>query len=146
MVFHRARLKTANCNDLVIDNASITRVNSAKYLGIIIDVKFNWIEHITYIKNKISKAIGIMYKARQYLNKSSLFNLYYSYVYPYLTYCIEVWGCAYPTHLQCLFLLQKNYSYYYIFTLSCSHRAIVYVSRNFAIRKYILSSMRTNDV
>ena len=108
MVFHRARLKTANCNDLVIDNASITRVNSAKYLGIIIDVKFNWIEHITYIKNKISKAIGIMYKARQYLNKSSLVNLYYSYVYPYLTYCIEVWGCAYPTHLQCLFLLQKK--------------------------------------
>ena len=46
MVFHRARLKTANCNDLVIDNASITRVNSVKYLGIIIDVKFNWIEHI----------------------------------------------------------------------------------------------------
>ena len=41
MVFHRARLKTANCNDLVIDNASITRVNSAKYLGIIIEVKFN---------------------------------------------------------------------------------------------------------
>ena len=75
MVFHRARLKSANCNDLVIDNASITRVYSAKYLGIIIDVKFNWIEHITYIKNKISKAIGIMYKARQYLNKSSLVNL-----------------------------------------------------------------------
>ena len=38
-----------------------------------------------------------------------------------LTY-IEVWGCAYPTHLQCLFLLQqKKYSYHYIFTLSCSH-------------------------
>ena len=53
---------------------------------------------MTY-KNKISKAIGIMYKARQYLNKSSLVNLYYSHVYPYLTYCIEVWGCAYPTHL-----------------------------------------------
>ena len=88
-----------------------------------------------------------MYKARQYLNKSSLVNLYYSYVYPYLTYCIEVWGCAYPTHLQCLFLLQKkNYSYYYIFTLSCSHRAIVYVSGNFAIRKDILSSKRINDV
>ena len=124
MVFHRARLKSANCNDLVIDNASITRVSSAKYLGIIIDVKFNWIEHITYIKNKISKAIGIMYKARQYLNKSSLVNLYYSYVYPYLTYCIEVWGCAYPTHLQCLFLLQKKSFvslHFHIILLTQSH-------------------------
>ena len=80
MFFHRARLKIANCNDLVIDNASITRVNSAKYLGIIIDVKFNWIEHIKYIKNKIFKAIGIKYKARQYLNKSSLVKLYYTHM------------------------------------------------------------------
>ena len=69
------------CYLLVIDNAFITRVYSAKYLGIFIDVKFNWIEHITYIKNKISKAIGIMYKARQYVNKSLLVNLFYSYVY-----------------------------------------------------------------
>ena len=38
------------------------------------DIKINE----NYIKNKISKAIGIMYKARQYLNKSSLVNLYYS--------------------------------------------------------------------
>ena len=29
-----------------------------------------WISHITYVKNKISKGIGIMYKARRYLNKS----------------------------------------------------------------------------
>ena len=41
MVFHRAKLKIENCNDLVIVNDSITRVNSAKYLGIILDVKFN---------------------------------------------------------------------------------------------------------
>ena len=53
MIFHRAKLKSANCNDLVIDNASITRVYSAKYLRIIIDVKFNWIEHITYIKGTL---------------------------------------------------------------------------------------------
>ena len=40
-------------------------VESAKYLGIIIDRKLNWIDHITYVKNKISKGMGIMYKARQ---------------------------------------------------------------------------------
>ena len=35
-----------------------------------------------------------MYKARRHLNKRSLRNLYCAYIYPYLTYCIEVWGCA----------------------------------------------------
>ena len=32
VIFYRARLKTVNCNDIVIDNASINRTNSAKYL------------------------------------------------------------------------------------------------------------------
>ena len=31
--------------------------------------------------------------------------LYYAYIYPYMTYYIEVWGCA---QLNCLLLLQKK--------------------------------------
>ena len=78
MVFHRARLKT-------IDNSS---------MDIIVDHKLNWLDHITYVKAKISKGIGIMYKARKYLNKNSLKHLYHAYIYPHLTYCVEVWGCG----------------------------------------------------
>ena len=48
---------------MVIDNKELIKVESAKYLGVIIDRKLNWIDHITYVKNKISKGIGIMYKA-----------------------------------------------------------------------------------
>ena len=108
MVFHRARLKPKNNNDIIMDGNILTKVNSAKYLGIIIDHKLNWIDHIAYVKNKISKGIGIIYKARSVLSKTSLVSLYYSYVYPYLTYCIEAWGCAMQTHLHPLFLLQKK--------------------------------------
>ena len=46
MVFHKARIKNTNCGDLIIDDTSIARVYSAKYLGIIVDSKLNWIEHI----------------------------------------------------------------------------------------------------
>ena len=49
-----------------------------------------------------------MYKTRRFLNKKSLLSLYHSYIYPYLIYCIEVWGCAAPSHLHSLFLLQKK--------------------------------------
>ena len=66
-----------------MDDCSLNKVNSAKYLGVIIDHKLNWIDHIAYIKNKISKGIGIMYRTRNFLNKSSLIGLYYSYIYPY---------------------------------------------------------------
>ena len=110
MVFHRARLKTIGNSsmDIIMDNQVLTKVNSTKYLGIIVDHKLNWIDHITYVKAKISKGIGIMYKARKYLNKNTLKNLYHAYIYPYLTYCVEAWGCASKCHLNSLFLLQKK--------------------------------------
>ena len=59
-----------------------------------------WTEHIQYIKNKISKSIGILIKIRLYLDKVTLRNLYVTFVYPYLKYCVEVWGNACDTHLD----------------------------------------------
>ena len=118
MIFHRSRIKPNVINKVVIDNHELTQVNSAKYLGVIIDHKLNWIEHISYVKSKMSKGIGILYKARQFLTKKALLMLYHAYIFPYMTYCIEVWGCASQTQLNCLFLLQKkiirimNFSHY----------------------------------
>ena len=54
---------------IIMDGNILTKVNSAKYLGVIIDPRLNWIDHITYVKNKISKGIGIIYKARSVLIK-----------------------------------------------------------------------------
>ena len=34
--------------------------------------------------------------------------LYHTYIYPYMTYCIDVWGCASQTQRNCLLLLQKK--------------------------------------
>ena len=56
----------------------LTQVNSAKYLGVIIDHKLIWIEHTSYVKSKISKGIMIMYKAIQFLSKHALLNLYHA--------------------------------------------------------------------
>ena len=47
----------------------------------------------------ISRGIGIIIKARKYLNRKSLLDLYHAFVYPYLTYCIEVWGNLSSVHL-----------------------------------------------
>ena len=108
MIFHRSRIKPNVINKVVIDDHQLTQVNSAKYLGVIIDHKLNWIEHISYVKRKMSKGIGIMYKARRFLTKKALLMLYHAYIYPYMTYCNEVWGCASQTQLNCLLLLQNK--------------------------------------
>ena len=50
-----------------MDNSTLSKTQNLKYLGVILDHKVSWIQHISYVKNKISKGIGIMYKARRYL-------------------------------------------------------------------------------
>ena len=59
-------------------------VQCIKYLGVIQDNKLSWIQHISYVKSKISKGIGIMYKARNYINKNALLGLYHSYIKVYI--------------------------------------------------------------
>ena len=79
LVFHRARIKNHDLSKR-IDGSTLNRSSNIKYLGVIIDHKLNWCEHITHVKNKVSKGIGILYKARQFLDKKSLHNLYYSFI------------------------------------------------------------------
>ena len=46
-------------------------VTKTKFLGVIIDNKLEWNDHITYVKSKISKTIGLFYKMRQYLGRTA---------------------------------------------------------------------------
>ena len=109
IIFHRAGIKlTSHTSDLYMGGSIITATDKLKYLGVIIDDKITWIPHITYVKNKVSKGIGIMFKARNYLKRNALVNLYYFFTYPYLIYCIEAWGNAINCYLKQLYLIQKK--------------------------------------
>ena len=79
---------------IIMNNSSLSNLKNHKYLGVILDSKMSWIQHIAYVKNKLAKGIGIMFKARTYPDKRSLINPYNTYIYLYLIYCIESWGNA----------------------------------------------------
>ena len=49
-----------------------------------------------------------MIKIRPYLDKVTLKNLYFTFVYLYLIYCVEVWGNACDTHLDPIIKIQKK--------------------------------------
>ena len=108
MMFHRTRIKHITNFKIYISNNAIDRSINTKFLGVIIDNKLNWAAHILYIKNKISKSIGIIYKIRHFLDKRSLRNMYFTFIYPYLIYCLEIWGNTYETHLNPLIKIQKR--------------------------------------
>ena len=71
--------------NLKISQCAIERVNETIFLGVILDENLTWKPHIAInVARKISKSIGIIYKASFCLPTSSLCTLYYSLVYPYL--------------------------------------------------------------
>jgi hypothetical protein len=108
MVFSSAR-KIVKCNrNIEIDGKVISKTDSIKFLGVILDSHLSWKKHVIHIKSKVSKGIGILSKARKYLNRSILVSLYYSFIYPYFSYCVEVWGSAGKTTLEKLIVLQKK--------------------------------------
>ena len=93
---------------ITMNNSIITRVRATKFLGVIIDEKLTWKDHISLVRSKLSKTVGILYRIRHLLNRSALFILYCSLFLPYLTYCAEIWGNTYKSNTQCIFLLQKK--------------------------------------
>ena len=72
---------------LVLNNTTLKRVNSIKFLGVILGENINWNRHIKLGENKISKNFGIIYRAFLYLDKESLKSTYFSIINSYISYC-----------------------------------------------------------
>ena len=48
---------------LILNNTTQERINSIKFLGVILDENVSWNRHIDLVENEISKNIGILYRA-----------------------------------------------------------------------------------
>ena len=77
---------------LTVANVHLEKSFCVKYLGVYIDCHLTWHDHIDYICGKISKNITIMAKLKHYVSKATLISVYYSLIYPYLTYACTFWG------------------------------------------------------
>ena len=125
---------TMSIPDRTIDNQPIDKVEK-KFLYVVIDSKLPWKNHICLVAGKLSKSIGMIIKAREYLKRSALLTPYYSFVYPYLTYCNHVWGCTYYTYLRQLFVLQKK-----VLRIMCGKRKRESAENIFSELKIVCSS------
>ena len=87
---------------------SIKVVSSAKYLGVFIDDKVNFQEHIKHLEKKVSLSVGFLSKLKTYLPTHALFKLYYTLVHLHLLYGLIVWGNTYSTYLSKFITLQNK--------------------------------------
>ncbi len=83
-----------------MEGNTINQVHSTKFVGIIIDDELPWKSRVKQVSIKVTKGMGIIIKAKPYINKTTLMDLYYAFVFPYITYCNIVWGSTFNTHLD----------------------------------------------
>jgi len=102
-----------------------------KILAIIIQANLKWNTHIVQLKNKISKSIGIIDKAKSLLATAHLNMLYLSLIEPYLTYCCIVWASPMKTtSLDVLYKLQKRAARIIMFVHHLAHAEPIFRKLN----------------
>ena len=71
-LFHKAREKdnipSIQLPSLFINDRKIKQITSIKYLGVLNDEHLTWKEHIIVLENKVSKNLGLLYRARRVLD------------------------------------------------------------------------------
>ena len=71
-----------------------------KLLGVVTDEKPKWSDHCQYIRDKISQGLRILSKAKKVFTAKTLIILYYTFIYPYLIYGIEVRGSTFEDNIE----------------------------------------------
>ena len=94
--------------EICIDQHVISFVHSVKFLGVIIDEKLNWKEHIDHVSCKIAKAVGAINRIKTIVPYNVLVSLYNTMILPHISYCNIVWGNCAKTHLNRILVLQKR--------------------------------------
>ena len=69
--------KTDYVEYLDINGSKLQRVKCVKYLGLMVDQKLKWIDHIAHVRHKVAHGLGIINKPKHFSTTIGLRNLYY---------------------------------------------------------------------
>ena len=77
---------------LQLNSNIIERENSLKFLGVILDEHLTWKKHVQLIDDKVSKNVGVLYKASKLINSKCLQSMYFSFTHSYINYANIAWA------------------------------------------------------
>ena len=78
-------------------NKVIEKTPSIKVLGVTLDENVSWKYHIKTVENKLSKNIGLLCRAKQFLDETSLKTIYFSYIHSFLNNTNTAWASTHCT-------------------------------------------------
>ena len=86
-------------NDLTLNNEKLPKRNSCKYLGVYLDKKLLFHDHIEHIVKKLNKFSGMIYKVRDIYPIKCLLLFYNSFAKSIIFYGILTYGSAAKSNL-----------------------------------------------
>ena len=94
---------------MLVNGTTLNPIKSAKFLGVILDDKLTWKEHVEQLKVKLKRSLGMIHRGKNLLNCHGLKMLYYAQFYSHLSYCIVIWGSMITSeNKQKLKIMQNN--------------------------------------
>lgn len=106
MIFsYRKKIKVL---PFTLDSSVIGEVSCVKLLGVHLDNRLTFEEHVAHICTKISKTVGVLGKLTDVLPIDVLEKIYRALILPYLVYCVDVWYTGCMAHMSRVVILQKR--------------------------------------
>ena len=98
-----SQVVSPNNINIKLNSSIIAILDSINYLGVLIDSKLLFRDHIHKIRNamptKLSRAVGILCKLKN-LFSCILKKLYFAFFHSHLLYCLLIWSATYKTYLE----------------------------------------------
>ena len=108
-VIFRRKTKKEYHPPLAFNNNNVSETNSKKPLGVVLDNRLSFDDHLKMILNNVNKTIGLLRKLQNILPRSTLLTTYKSFIRPHLDYGDIIYNQAYNVSFhQKLELLQYN--------------------------------------
>ena len=108
VIFSPSQRRVNHSFSLSFGGQPLTQSTVTKFLGVYLDEHLTWKHRINFVCKQIAKSIGILSRTRFYLSCKTKLMLYYTLIYPYITYCNSTWSSTYVSNLNIIYLLQKR--------------------------------------
>ena len=94
-VLFSRKIQKSSQPSLIFNNNIVTQSLTQKHLGIFLDTKLDFQEHLKSIFSKVNKTIGLLRKLHHILPRSPLLTIYKSFIRPHLDYGDIIYDQAY---------------------------------------------------
>ena len=108
-IFHRPRAKIPSFLDnLKCEQHTIQRMTTVKYLGLYLDDKLTWTDHVTQTSKKLTRIISSFKIIKHFVPDKCKKQLFHAHINSRLKYGLEVYGHTTKNNIQKLQVLQNK--------------------------------------